>query len=140
MNDVLREHLYKGVLVYLDDILFYSKTRDEHITLLRNVLNLLRNNDLKAKLSKCSFLQDEVEFCGYTVSKDGIQCQESKLESIRNWPLPTGIKELRSFLGLSNFYHRFIRNYAEVAQPLHSMLRKNSKWDWTPDRKEAFEK
>ena len=142
MNDILREHLDSFVIVYLDDILIYSKTKEEHAAHLRQVLTLLRQNQLYAKASKCEFGMPKTEFLGHIVSADGIATDPKKIKAVQEWPTPTSATELRSFIGLANYYRRFVNKFSHIAAPLTELLGKD-KWQpdsWGPPQEEAFTK
>ena len=117
MNRVFRGLNF--VLVYLDDILVFSRNADEHEQHLRTVLQLLRKHDLYAKLSKCSFCQPSVEFLGHIVSGNGVHVDPKKIDVIKHWPQPKSATEVRSFLGLANYFRRFIQGFSKLAIPLH---------------------
>lgn len=108
MNTVLAEVLRKFALVFFDDILIYSSDAQQHILHLRTVLDILRQHKLYAKLSKCSFMQSEVEYLGHIISGDGVATDHSKIITIQQWPTPENVTQLRSFLGLTGYYRRFI--------------------------------
>ncbi len=140
MHDVLREYLHRIVLVYIDDILIYSRSLAEHRHHVAGVLKHLREFHLFLKAEKCSFHQSSVHFLGYIIDNSGIQMDEGKVEAIRNWPVPTTIKELQRFLGFSNFYRRFIHKYSSITSPLSDLLRNKPKsLSWSPVATEAFE-
>lgn len=139
INNVLREHLDRFVIVYLDDILVYSDTLEDHIDHVSKVLELLEKHKLFVKGEKCVFHANKVEFLGYEISTQGIYMDSSKVASLRSWPAPTNITELQSFLGFANYYRRFVLNYSKVAFALTSLLRKEVKWDWTSQCQEAFD-
>jgi transposase InsO family protein len=127
------------ILVYMDDLLIFSKTLGEHERHLREVLTTLQNAGLKIKPSKCKFFQDSVEYVGHTISAAGIQVDESKLEAIKQYHKPGSIQDVRKFIGFANYYHDHIPNFAQVAEPLHAMTRKKAKFRWTPECEEAFQ-
>lgn len=104
MTRVLAPLLSKGVIVYLDDILIYSKTKEEHYALLKRVLSILCENKLFAKLKKCSFLEEEVEYLGHLINAEGICTDSAKICAVQDWPQPENIHDIRSFLGLTNYY------------------------------------
>ena len=104
MNDIFRPLLDEFVVVYIDDILIYSKTKEEHLQHLRQVLEILRKHQLYAKLSKCNFLQKEVAYLGHRINEHGILVDPAKIEAIKKWEKPTTIKEIQSFLGLAGYY------------------------------------
>ncbi len=139
MNEVLRPLLDKCVVVYLDDILIYSETPEEHLRHVRQVLELLRAHSLHTKVSKCEFGMRELEFLGHIVSDRGVSVDPRKIEVIKNWPVPKDIKELRSFLGLANYSRRFISKYSLISAPLSDLLKKNP-WNWSKECGDAFEK
>ncbi|GBG70631.1 hypothetical protein CBR_g7933 [Chara braunii] len=139
MNDIFRDILEQYVLVYLDDILVYSRTLEEHLRHLRDVLDRLRRHGFYAKLSKCRFAQHKVDFLGHYVSYQGLHMDDAKITAIAEWPAPTSAKQLRSFLGLTSYYSNFIRGYARYSYALTStLLRKNPPWAWTPLHEDAF--
>ncbi|GJJ71803.1 hypothetical protein EMPS_04160 [Entomortierella parvispora] len=123
MLRVLDPVLDKWVVMYLDDLLIYSKTKKEHLQHLRSVLALLRKNGLYAKLSKCSFMQDETEFLGHTITKDGIKTSAGLSKAISDWPTPKSTKDVQQFLGLAQFYQQYVSGFAGIALPLSSLLR-----------------
>ena len=139
MNDVFRPYLDKFVLVYIDDILVYSKTLEEHEENLRTVLNLLRENQLFAKASKSEFFQEEVEFLGHIVTQKGVKTDPKKCQAVLQWPTPTNQTELRGFLGLTNYYRRFVKGYAKIASPLTDLLKKDFRFVWTQKSQVAFD-
>jgi hypothetical protein len=104
MNGVFREYLEKFVIVFLDDILVYSNSEEEHENHLRMVLKVLRDHQLYAKLSKCSFYQKQIHYLGHIISRDGIEVDLEKVESIREWLVPKNVTEVRSFMGLEGYY------------------------------------
>ncbi|GBG69682.1 hypothetical protein CBR_g4512 [Chara braunii] len=139
MNDVFRDILEQYVLVYLDDILVYSRTLEEHLRHLRDVLDRLRRHGFYAKLSKCRFAQHKVDFLGHYVSDQGLHMDDAKITAIAEWPAPTSAKQLRNFLGLTSYYSNFIQGYARYSYILTStFLRKNPPWAWTPLHEDAF--
>lgn len=138
MNEVFRPHLRQFVLVFFDDILVYSRTWDDHLQHLRVTLYLLRQNKLFAKMSKCVFGKSEVEYLGHMVSAKGVSAEPTKLQAITTWPLPTTVKNLRGFLGLTGYYRRFVQDYGRICSPLHGLLRKGV-FEWTPEATSAFQ-
>ncbi len=141
MHEVLREYHHRFVLVYIDDILTYSRSLAEHRHHVAEVLQRLRQYQLFLKAEKCSFHHPSVQFLGYHIDSSGIRMDEGKVEAIKIWPVPSTIKELQRFLGFSNFYRRFILNYSTLTSPLTNLLRNKPKpLSWTPAANEAFER
>ncbi len=139
MHEVLREFLHHFVLVYIDDILIYSRSEAEHRQHVAEVLQQLRKNNLFHKAEKCSFHQSSGKFLGYLIDQEGIKMDEGKVAAIQDWPLPTSIKELQRFLGFTNFYRRFIQNYSSIAGPLTDLLKHKPKsLSWTPSATKSF--
>ncbi|WVZ89516.1 hypothetical protein U9M48_035907 [Paspalum notatum var. saurae] len=139
MNKVFMEYLDKFVVVFIDDILIYSKTEEEHEEHLRLVLQKLRDHKLYAKLSKCEFWLDQVPFLGHIVSKGGIMVDPSKISSVMDWKVPEVVKEVRGFLGLAGYYRRFIESFSRIAKPMTSLLEKGVPFIWTKERQAAFD-
>ena len=110
MNNLFHPFLRKFVLVFFDDILIYSKTWKDHLTNLKQVFSILKENYFYAKMSKCTFGKEEVSYLGHVISKEGVNVDLEKIKSITNWPKPTNISKLRGFLGLTGYYRRFIRS------------------------------
>jgi hypothetical protein len=133
MNGVLRDYLDKFVIVFLDDILVYSKSEEEHDQHLRMVLQVLREHKLYAKLSKCSFYQEKIHYLGHIISKEGIVVDPKNIEGIREWPVPKNVIEVRSFMGLLGYYRRFIVGFSRIAHPITSLQRKEKMFQWTKD-------
>jgi len=142
MNHILSDVLDIGVLAYMDDILVYAKTEEEHDGLVKNVLERLRKNGLAISPEKCIWKAEEVEFLGYIIGRDGIRMSQSKVEAVLSWERPTSLKEVQSFLGFANFYRRFIQGYSQIARPMTELTKKKGEghWTWNPEAEEAFEK
>ncbi|KAD3336725.1 hypothetical protein E3N88_32244 [Mikania micrantha] len=139
MNQVFCKFLDKFVIVFINDILIYSKSKEEHESHLRIILETLRQKKLYAKFSKCDFWLRQVSFLGHVVSADGIMMDPTKIEAITKWPRPTSATEVRSFLGLAGYYRRFIEGFSVIALPLTQLLRKGVKFSWNDDREKSFE-
>ncbi|GJR19165.1 reverse transcriptase domain-containing protein [Tanacetum coccineum] len=139
MNRVCKPYLDKFVIVFIDDILIYSKTKDEHKVYLKLVLELLRKEKLYAKFSKCEFWLQEVHFLRHVVNQSGIHVDPSKIEAVKNWKAPTTPSEVQSFLGLAGYYRHFIANFSKIAKPLTSLTQKNQKYEWGEKEEEAFQ-
>ncbi|GJT00101.1 RNA-directed DNA polymerase [Tanacetum coccineum] len=137
-NQVFCSFIGKFVVIYFDDILVFSPTKELHLHHPRQVFKVLRAQKLYTNTKKCHFLTDKVIFLGYLVSKDGIEMDPSKVEAIISWPTPTNIHETRSFHGLASFYRRFIRNFSTIIAPITECL-KGSTFYWTQEADEAFE-
>ena len=139
MNRVFRPYVDQFVVVFIDDILVYSKDAQEHEQHLRIVLETLREKKLYAKLSKCDFWLKEVSFLGHIVSIEGIRVDPSKIEAVVNWKSPQNVTEVRSLLGLAGYYKRFVRGFSVIASPLTKLLRKGIKFEWTDKSQNSFE-
>nr|CAH66120.1 OSIGBa0146N20.5 [Oryza sativa] len=139
MNKVFMEYLDKFVVVFIDDILIYSKTKEEHEEHLRLALEKLREHQLYAKFSKCEFWLSEVKFLGHVISSGGVAVDPSNVESVLNWKQPKTVSEVRSFLGLAGYYRRFIENFSKIARPMTRLLQKEVKYKWTEDCEQSFQ-
>lgn len=153
MQEVLGDLHLKGVVVYLDDIIIFSRTVDDHFRQLKDVFRRLREAGLKLNPKKCHFFQSKIKCLGHVVSAEGIACDEDKLSAVRDWPVPQNVKELQKFLGFTGYYRRFIKDYASVARPITNLLRgsnpRDSKakkkkdtpaapWIWGEEQQAAF--
>ncbi|GJS42271.1 putative nucleotidyltransferase, ribonuclease H [Tanacetum coccineum] len=138
MNKLFHPFLDKFVVVYLDDIVVYSHTLKEHVLHLKQVFQMLQENELYVKLEKCSFAQDKVEFLGHKIKDGGLMRDGAKIKAIQDWEPPTKVTELRSFLGLVNYYRRFIMGYSAIASPLTELLKKNKAWIWDEECQATF--
>ena len=123
----------------MDDILIFSKSMVEHIIIINQVLQILHDNDLYLKPEKCEFYKDKLNYLGFMISKDHIAMEDSKVDAIKNWPIPHTVHDIWSFLGTRNFYRRFIENFSLIARPLHNLTKKDEKWNWTKECQHAFE-
>ena len=126
MNDVFKPYLRRFVLVFFDDILVFSPTLELHLHHLRSVLELLQQHQLYAKKSKCAFGCSEVDYLGHIISGQGVSIDPRKTATMEPWPIPTSVKALKGFLGLTRYYRKFIKNYRQIANPLTALLRKNA--------------
>jgi hypothetical protein len=131
MNSVFMNELDKFVVVFIDDILIYSKSKAEHTKHLRIVLQRLRDHKLYAKFSKCEFWLDRVKFLGHTISKEGISVDPSKAQEVMDWKPPKSVHQIRTFLGLAVFYRRFIPDFSRIAKPMTELLKKGVKFVWS---------
>ena len=138
INDVFRQEMDEFVIAYLDDILIYSKDLPDHLKHLRQVLLRLREHRLYAKLSKCDFYKTEVPFLGHLITGTGIAVDPRKIKTIQDWPPLERVKDIQAFLGLVNYYRRFIPNLAKIAAPLTELLKKENPWKWTQPEIQAF--
>ena len=138
MNDIFKDLLDVCVVVYLDDILIYSRSAEDHAQHVEEVLRRLCANDLYAKIEKCDFSVDTTNFLGFIISPQGLQMDESKIKVIQDWPAPRKVKEVQSFLGFANFYRRFIAHYSKITVPLTRLTRKSAPWYWSPECDLAF--
>uniref|UniRef100_A0A3Q7FQK4 Reverse transcriptase domain-containing protein n=1 Tax=Solanum lycopersicum TaxID=4081 RepID=A0A3Q7FQK4_SOLLC len=140
MNRLFHSYLDQFVVVYLDDIVVYSDNMEDHVEHLCKVFKILLDNELYVKREKCSFAQPIVRFLGHTISHGKIQMDSDKIAAINNWEAPTKVPELRSFLGLANYYRRFIFNYSAIAAPLTDLLKKDRAWNWSAACQATFER
>jgi RNase H-like domain found in reverse transcriptase/Reverse transcriptase (RNA-dependent DNA polymerase) len=139
MNDIFHDLLDDYIIVYIDDILIYSKMMESHYQHVEEVLKRLRQHRLYAKRSKCEFGVTQLSFLGHIVSAAGLQVDPSKVDTITKWPIPIQVKDIQSFLGLCNYYRRFIHQFAKVTVPLTRLLHKNVSWQWTSIEQTAFD-
>ena len=127
------------VKVRVDDILISGKSDVDHLNNLERVVERLSEAGLTVNLAKCSFLQDEVTYCGYRISKEGIRPLIENVEAVRSAPEPTNVSELRSYLGMLNYYQNYLPALATMSEPLHTLLRKGGVWKWERHQANAFE-
>jgi hypothetical protein len=139
MNSVFMLELDKFVVVFIDDILFYSKNEEEHAKHLRIVLTHLREHQLYAKFSKCAFWLEKIQFLGHVLSAKGIAVDPSKVKDILEWNSPTTVHQVRSFLRLAGYYRRFIPDFSKIVKPITGLLKNDTKFDWSSKCNEAFE-
>nr|GFC08184.1 hypothetical protein [Tanacetum cinerariifolium] len=146
LKDQLQELLERGfirpnkfVIVFIDGILFFSKSKEEHEDHLRTVLQILRQEKLYGKFSKCEFCLSSVAFLGHIVSSKGITMDPEKVEAITKWPRPTSVTEVHSFLGLAGYYRRFVEGFSRLALPLNKLMCKGEKFVWNEEREKRFE-
>ena len=139
MNKLFMKYLDKFVVVFIGDILIFSKSKEEHAEHLRIVLQILRENQLYAKFNKCEFWLDQVAFLGHIVSGRGVEVDPSKIESVMSWSRPTSPTEIRSFLGLTAYYRIFIKGFSQISAPLTKLLRKEVEFVWTAACEKSFQ-
>jgi len=130
MNHVLSDILVVGVLAYMDDILIYGKTEEEHDRLVKETLERLQKNGLAVSPEKCVWKTQEVEFLGYVIGRNGIKMSEEKVKAVLSWETPKSLTEVQSFLGFANFYRRFIQDYSQVARPLTELTKREAAQEW----------
>jgi hypothetical protein len=139
MNSTLAPLLRKCVLVFFDDILVYSRSYQEHVTHLAEVFHILQQEQWKDKLSKFAFAKREIAYLGYVISEQGVPTCPKKVKAVAEWPQPSCVKELRSFLGIVGYYRNFVRNFGIISRPLTDLLKKNSVFVWTSVHDQAFQ-
>jgi hypothetical protein len=139
MNSVFMPELDKFVVVFVDDILIYSKTEEEHAKHLRIVLTRLSEHQLYALFSKCAFWLEEIQFLGHVLSANGITVDHSKVNDILEWKPPTTVHQVQSFLGLAGYYCRFILDFSKIVKPITSLLKNDTKFNWSSRCNKAFE-
>ncbi|XP_055822091.1 uncharacterized protein LOC129890593 [Solanum dulcamara] len=138
MNGIFKPYLDLFVIVFIDDILIYSKSQKEHEEHLRTVLGLLRKKKLYAKFSKCEFWLDSVSFLGHVVSKDGVMVDPQKIEAVKSWARPTNISEVRSFIGLASYYRRFVKGFSSIASQLTNLTKQKVPFVWSDECEKSF--
>jgi hypothetical protein len=140
MNTILRPILDQGVVVYLDDILIYTKTMEEHRKLVTQVFSILQREGLAVAAHKSFFHVREVEFLGYLINANGVEMPTGKVKAVREWEKPKNLKDVERFLGFANFYRRFIKNFSGVARPITDLTRnKGLDFHWGPTQTVAFQ-
>jgi hypothetical protein len=140
MNDIFRDLIAEGVVVvYLYDILIFTETVKQHREVTRRVLKLLEENQLFLKPDKCEFEKTKVEYLGVIISHNSVEMDPIKIAGVTEWPTPTSKKEVQSFLGFTNFYRRFIRDFSHHARPLFNLTKNDVKWHWSTEEQSAFD-
>ncbi|QRW22949.1 Retrotransposable element Tf2 protein [Rhizoctonia solani] len=139
MNELFKDLLDVCVIIYLDDILIYSKDDVSHTKHVHEVLKRLMDNQLFCKASKCTFHVTSVEYLGIIVSNKGFSLDKLKIQAVQEWPVPTKVKEVQSFLGFANFLRQFVANFSHMARPLHNLVKKDTPWRWDTKEQEAFQ-
>ncbi|GJR11309.1 putative reverse transcriptase domain-containing protein [Tanacetum coccineum] len=139
MNRVCKPYLDKFVIVFIDDILIYSKNKQEHEEHLKQILELLKKEELYAKFSKCEFWISKVQFLGHVIDSEGIHVDPAKIEAIKDWTSPKSPTEIRQFLGLAGYYRRFIEGFSKIAKPMTKLTQKKVKFVWGDKQEAAFQ-
>ncbi|WVZ56670.1 hypothetical protein U9M48_007164, partial [Paspalum notatum var. saurae] len=139
MNMIFMKELDQCVVVFIDDILIFSKTRKEHEQHLRIVLEKLRENQLYGKFSKCDFWLEKVAFLGHVLTAEGVSVDPEKVEAVSNWKTPRNATKIRSFLGLAGYYWRFMENFSKIAKPMTGLLKNNTPYEWDDKCEESFQ-
>ena len=140
MNELFREHLYKFVLIFLDDVLTYSLTEEEHLEQLKIVFKRLRVANLKLKPKKCRLFQKQVVYLTHIIGNDGVRLDPNKVAAVREWPQPKTVRQVRSFVGFCSYYRRFVKDFAQIAGPLHNLTKKNARFEWSAECQIAFDR
>ena len=139
MNELLRDLINTGkVAAFIDDVVVGTETEEGHNELVVEVIRRLEENDLYIKPEKCKWKVKEAEFLGVVIELEGIKIEEGKVKGVLEWPTPKCVKDVQKFLGLANYYHQFIEGFVSIARPLHDMVKKDKKWDWTERQEKAF--
>ncbi|GJZ86475.1 putative reverse transcriptase domain-containing protein [Tanacetum coccineum] len=139
MNRMCKPYLDKFMIVFIDDILIYSRNEEEHTNRLRIILELIKKEKLYAKFSKCDFWIHIVQFLGHLIDSQGLHADPAKIEAVKNWASPTTPMEVRQFLGLAGYYRRFIKDFLKIAKSLTELTQKNKKYIWGEDQESAFQ-
>ncbi|KAF8761559.1 hypothetical protein RHS01_00207 [Rhizoctonia solani] len=140
MNHIFHDMIDVSVIIYLDDILIYSRNREEHTKHLREVLRRIRDNNLYLKLAKCLFYTTEVTYIGIVITPEGISMEKEKIKAVQEWKEPKTVKQLQSFIGFANFYRRFIKDFSTIVKPLTLLTRQEVKWKWGEAEQQAFDR
>ncbi|PKU73846.1 putative mitochondrial protein [Dendrobium catenatum] len=139
MNKVFREYLDQFVIVFIDDILIYSASENDHARHLSMVLETLRRHQLYAKFSKCEFWLNSISFMGHVVSGEGFSVDPQKIQAVAGWPRPTTVFEIRSFLGMTGYYRKFVKGFSQIATPLTRLTQKSVAFIWTTECEANFQ-
>ena len=139
MNELLRDLINMGkVVAFIDDVIVGIDTEEGHDKIVVEIIKRLEENDLYVKPEKYKWKVREIGFLEVVIGPDGIKMKEEKIKGILDWPTPKCVKDMQKFLGLANYYHQFIKGFTSIARPLHNIVKKNQKWDWTERQEEAF--
>ncbi|KAH9265141.1 hypothetical protein BASA83_011373 [Batrachochytrium salamandrivorans] len=140
MNSLFRHMISKFVLVYLDDIVVYSDNLEDHKEHVRQVLQILKENNLFCKAEKCHFYQTEIKYLGYIISPNGTSMDPSKISAVQDWPAPKKVRELQVFLGFTNFYRALVSGYSDITCHLTKLLKKDVPFSWGPEQEVSFKR
>ena len=141
MNEILRDMINEGkVAVFVDDVLVGMEMEEGHDEVVEEVLRRLEENDLYIKPEKCIWKVRKVPFLGVVMGEGKVEMEEEKVEGVLKWPMPQCVRDVRKFLGLANYYRRFVKNFAKITLPMNWLTRKNEKWKWEEEQQAAFEK
>jgi len=141
MNNIFRDLINKGdVATFINNMLVGIETEEGHDELVEKILRRLEEHDLYVKLEKCEWKVREVGFLGVVIGPDGIKMEKEKVRSVLEWPAPKCVKDVQKFLGLANYYRRFVKDFAEIARPMHRLVRKQKRWNWGSEQEEVFKR
>jgi len=141
MNELLRDLINTGkVAVFINNVIVGTEIEEGHDELVAEVIRRLEENDLYVKPKKCKWKIKEVEFLGVVIGLERMKMEEGKVKGVTEWPAPKCVKDVQKFLGLANYYCRFIEGFVSIARPLHDIVKKDKKWEWTGKQEKAFEK
>jgi len=139
MNNIFRDLINKGdVTTFIDDVLVGTEMEDGHDELVEEILRRLEEHNLYVKLEKCKWKVREIGFLGVVIEPNGIKTEKEKVKGMLEWPTPKYIKDVQKFLGLANYYRRFVKDFAEIVRPMHRLVCKQEKWNWGAEQEEAF--
>ena len=140
MNEMLRDLINTGkVAAFIDDVIIRMEIEEGHDEIVAEIIRRLEENDLYMKLEKCRWKVREVEFLEVVIGPEGMKMEKGKVKGVLEWLTPKGVKDVQKFLGLANYYCQFIEGFASIARPLHDMVKKDKKWEWTEKQEKAFE-
>jgi hypothetical protein len=140
MDNIFNKYLERFVVIFINDILVYSKMEEEHDEHLRIVLQTLRKHKLYTKFDKCDFYHKEIQYLGHFISSEGIVVDPKKIKSIMEWVVPKDVANIRSFMGITDYYRRFIEGFSKVAYPITSLQKKGTKFNWSQKCQDSFNK
>jgi len=140
MNDLLRDLINtEKVRSFIDDVMVETENRKGHDELVEEILKRMKENNLYVKPEKCKWKVIEVDFLGVVIEPDGIKIEKEKVKVVLEWPVPKSVKDIQKFLGLANYYRRFVKNFAKIVRLLHELTRKKQKWEWRIRQEKLFE-